>query len=157
MKFKDVLKAIIALIVLIVLAIGAGALLISIVRVFGDYTSSVEPTIVVAIISGLGAIIVNAISKHSERKSELLSNAKDKMAPSYVELLTAISCKDDKRISDAFDKYESVIAVNSSDDTYKEFLIMKEQYKATQSVDSKRFITAMRKEMRVSNKSNSKK
>ncbi len=157
MKFKDVLKAILALIILVALAVGAWMLLTSMVKVFGDYTSTVEPTIVVAIISGLGAIIVNAISKHSERKSEIFSKAKKKMASSYEEFLTAISSKDDEKITDAFDKYESVIAVNSSDDTYKEFLAMKEQYNSNKSFDSKRFITALRKEMKVSNKNNSKK
>lgn len=157
MKFKDVIKAIIALIILVALAIGAWALLTSMVKVFGDYTSTVEPTIVVAIISGLGAIVVNAISKHSERKSELFSKAKDKMAPSYEEFLTAIASKDNEKIEKAFEQYESVIAVNSSDDTYKEFLAMKEQYKANKNIEPKRFITALRKEMKVSNKSNSKK
>ena len=66
-------------------------------------------------------------------------------------------CMTREKIEKAFDQYESVIAVNSLDDTYKEFLAMKEQYKASKNIDSKRFITALRKEMKVSNKSNSKK
>lgn len=161
MKFKQILltaiKFILSLIFIIALILLGWSLLTSMIKVFGDYTSTVEPAIVVAIISGLGAIVVNAISKHSERKSELFSKAKDKMAPSYEEFLTAIASKDNEKIEKAFEQYESVIAVNSSDDTYKEFLALKEQYKANKSIDSKRFITALRKEMKVSNKSNSKK
>ena len=161
MKFKQILltaiKFILSLMFIIALILLGWSLLTSMIKVLGDYTSTVEPTIVVAIISGLGAIMVNAISKHSERKSELFSKAKDKMAPSYEEFLTAISSKDNKEIEKAFEQYESVIAVNSSDDTYKEFLAIKEQYKATKNIEPKRFITALRKEMKVSNKSNSKK
>lgn len=66
MKIKDFFKGIAALLFLIFLILLGWALLTSMIKVFGEYTSAVELTIVVAIISGLGAIIVNAISKHSE-------------------------------------------------------------------------------------------
>ena len=72
MKAKDFFKGLAALLFLIFLILLGWSLLTSMIKVFGDYTSTVEPTIVVAIISGFGAIIVNAISKHSERKVKSL-------------------------------------------------------------------------------------
>lgn len=161
MKFRKSLllaiKFILSLAFLIALIILGWTLLTSMIKVFGDYTSSVEPTIVVAFISGLGAIIVNAISKHSERKSELFSKSKDKMAPIYESFLAALLEMNEQRLNDAFGKYESAFAVNSSDETLKEFYEMKKQFKESKALDATRFIIAVRKEMKVSNKSNSKK
>ena len=78
MKAKDFFKGLAALGFLIFLIIFGWALFSSMVKVFGDYTSTVEPTIVVAIVSGLGAIIVNAISKNSERKNQAFMKSKEK-------------------------------------------------------------------------------
>lgn len=80
MKAKDFLKGLAALLFLIFIVMLGWALLTSMVKVFGDYTSTVEPTIVVAIISGLGAIVVNAISKNSERKNQVFMKSKEKMS-----------------------------------------------------------------------------
>lgn len=80
MRAKDFFKGLAALLFLIFLIMLGWSLLISMVKVFGDYASTVEPTIVVAIISGLGAIIVNAISKNSERKNQAFMKSKEKMA-----------------------------------------------------------------------------
>ena len=74
MKLKDAfitaLKFVLSLAFLVALVLLVWSLFTSMVKVFGDYTSTVEPTIVVAIISGLGAIIINAVSKNSERKNQ---------------------------------------------------------------------------------------
>lgn len=123
------------------------------IKVFGEYTSAVEPTIVVAIISGLGAIIVNAISKHSERKSQIFMKAKEKMTEFYESFLGELSSADsDDAIKSVFSKYKSVFAVNSSDDTYKEFLALESNYLTSKNTD--RLIVSIRNEMKLSNKKN---
>ena len=90
MKFKDVIKGIFAIFFLGALSILVWALFTTMVKTFGDYTSTVEPTIVVAILSGLGAIIVNAISKSSERKSQILMKSKEKMTEVYESFLSEL-------------------------------------------------------------------
>lgn len=51
-----------------------------------------------------------------------------------------------------FTKYQSVFAVNASDDTYKEFLALKE----SENKDASCLIVSMRNELRVSSKKNKK-
>ena len=50
------------------------------------------------------------------------------------------------------DKYESIFAVNSSDDTYKEFLLIKE----SENKVFTRLIISIRNELKLSNKKNKK-
>ena len=123
------------------------------VKVFGEYTSTVEPTIVVAIISGLGAIVVNAISKHIERKSQLFIKFKDKMTDTYESFLTELTAaSSDEDAKAVFIKYKSIFAINSSDDTYKEFLTTEHLYEKEKNVD--RLIISIRNDLRVSTKKN---
>lgn len=117
-----------------------------------NYTSTVEPTIVVAIISGLGAIIVNAISKHSERKSQIFVKSKEKMTEVYASFLNDLNAASAEETSAVFDKYQSAFAVNALDDTYKEFLVLKE----SDHKDCSRLITSIRNELKVSSKKNKK-
>ena len=128
------------------------ALFTSMINVFGEYTSTVEPTIVVAIISGLGAIIVNAISKHSERKNQVYIKSKEKMTEVYESFLADLNNASNEEIVAVFSKYQSTFAVNASDDVYKEFLLLKD----SQSKDDSRFITSIRNELKISNKKNKK-
>lgn len=79
-------------------------MLTSMVKVFGDYTSTVEPTIVVALISGLGAIIVNAISKNSERKNQAFIKSKEKMAEVYESFFTDFYSSSPEKIAEVFTK-----------------------------------------------------
>lgn len=153
MKAKDILKAIGALLILVALFVLGWALLTSMVAVFGDMTSSVEPTIVVAILSGLGAIIVNAISKSSDRKSQVFIKHKEKMVDIYESFLNELSAADTEgNIDLVFNKYKSVFAVNSSDDTYNEFLALESNYKTNKNTE--RLVISIRNEMKVSNKKN---
>lgn len=152
MKVKDFFKALAALCFLAFLIILGWALLTSMIKVFGDYTSTVEPTIVVAIISGLAAIIVNAVSKYSERKNQVLMKSKEKMAEIYESFLTDLNSAPAEEIVPIFDKYQSMFAVNASDDTYKEFLALKEH----KNKDISRLIVSIRNELKVSNKKNKK-
>lgn len=152
-KAKDFFKGLAALLFLLFLIILGWSLLTSMVKVFGDYTSTVEPTIVVAIISGLGAIIVNAISKYSERKSQIFMKSKEKMTGIYESFLNELSvANNDDAIKTVFGKYKSVFAVNSSDDTYKEFLALESNYSTDKNSD--RLIVSIRNEMKLSNKKN---
>ncbi len=157
MKIKNAIitaiKFVFSLLFIIAFAILVWALFTSMVKVFGDYTSSVEPTIIVAIISGLGAIVVNAISKNSERKNQMFSKTKEKMVDVYEAFLSELdSAKIDEDKKLVFDKFQSVFAVNSSDDTYKEFLALKEN----ENKDTTRFVTSLRNELKVSSKKNKK-
>lgn len=153
MKTKDVLKAIGALLILVALVMFGWSLLTSMVKVFGDATSSIEPTIVVALISGLGAIIVNAISKNSDRKSQVFIKQKEKMVDVYESFLNELSVADtEENIDLVFNKYKSVFAVNSSDDTYNEFLALENNYKTDKNTE--RLVISIRNEMKVSNKKN---
>ncbi len=157
MKIKNAIitaiKFVLSLLFIIALIMLIWALFTSMVKVFGDYTSSVEPTIIVAIISGLGAIIVNAISKNSERKNQMFAKTKEKMVDVYEAFLSELdSSKEDANKKLVFDKFQSVFAVNSSDDTYKEFLALKE----SENKDTTRFVTSLRNELKVSSKKNKK-
>lgn len=152
MKAKDFFKGLAALLFLIFLILLGWSLLTSMIKVFGDYTSTVEPTIVVAIISGLGAIIVNAVSKHSERKSQIFMKSKEKMTGVYESFLTDLNAASAEETSAVFDKYQSAFAVNALDDTYKEFLVLKE----SEHKDCSRLITSIRNELKVSSKKNKK-
>ena len=152
MKAKDFLKGIAALMFLIFLIILGWALFTSMVKVFGDYTSTVEPTIVVAIISGLGAIIVNAVSKSSERKNEAFIKSKEKMVEVYEAFLNDFSGATDDEKSLVFKKYDNLFAVNASDDTYNEFIVLKN----SENKDATRLIISIRNELKVSNKKNKK-
>lgn len=152
MKAKDFFKGLAALGFLIFLIVFGWALFSSMVKVFGDYTSTVEPTIVVAIISGLGAIIVNAISKHSERKNQVFVKSKEKMTEVYESFLTEFNNASPERTAAVFTKYQSAFSVNASDDTYKEFLALKE----SNSKDASRLIVSIRNELKMSNKKNKK-
>lgn len=152
MKAKDFLKGLAALVFLIFLIILGWALFTSMVKVFGDYTSTVEPTIVVAIISGLGAIIINAVSKSSERKNEAFMKSKEKMIKVYEAFLNDLSEATDEEKSSIFKKYDSQFAVNASDDTYNEFIALKN----SENKDATRLIVSIRNELKVSNKKNKK-
>ncbi len=154
MKIKNAIitaiKFVLSLLFIIALILLIWALFTSMVK---DYTSSVEPTIIVAIISGLGAIIVNAISKNSERKNQMFAKTKEKMVDVYEAFLSELdSSKEDANKKLVFDKFQSVFAVNSSDDTYKEFLALKE----SENKDTTRFVTSLRNELKVSSKKNKK-
>lgn len=153
MKLKDFAKAILALVFLAFFISLVWVLFTSMIKVFGDSTSTVEPTVIVAIISGLGAIIVNAISKNSDRKSQLLMKTKDKMVSVYEDFLKELSeAKTDDDKKTVMEKYQSVFAVNSSDETYSEFLALKK----SNQTNTERIIIAIRKELKVSTKNNSK-
>lgn len=152
MKAKDFFKGLAALGFLIFLIIFGWALFSSMVKVFGDYTSTVEPTIVVAIISGLGAIIVNAVSKSSERKNVAFMKSKEKMVEVYEAFLNDFSGATDDEKSLVFKKYDNLFAVNASDDTYNEFVALKN----SENKDATRLIISIRNELKVSNKKNKK-
>ena len=152
MKAKDFFKGLAALGFIIFLIIFGWALFSSMVKVFGDYTSTVEPTIVVAIVSGLGAIIVNAISKHSERKNQVFAKSKEKMTEVYESFLTEFNNASAEETIAVFTKYQSAFSVNASDDTYNEFLALKE----SNSQDASRLIVSIRNELKVSSKKNKK-
>ena len=129
MKFKDAfitaLKFVLSLAFLVALVLLGWSLFTSMVKVFGDYTSTVEPTIVVAIVSGLGAIIVNAISKHSERKNQVFVKSKEKMVEVYESFLKELADASNEEKSAVLAKYDNLFAVNASDDTYNEFIALK--------------------------------
>ena len=156
MKFKNAfitaLKFVLSLAFLVALVLLGWSLFTSMVKVFGDYTSTVEPTIVVAIVSGLGAIIVNAISKHSERKNQVFVKSKEKMTAVYESFLTEFNNSSAEETTAVFTKYQSAFSVNASDDTYKEFLALKE----SNSQDASRLIVSIRNELKVSSKKNKK-
>ena len=152
MKAKDFLKGLAALVFLIFLIVLGWALFTSMVKVFGDYTSTVEPTIVVAIISGLGAIIVNAVSKSSERKNIAFMKSKEKMVEVYEAFLNDFSGATDDEKSLVFKKYDNLFAVNASDDTYNEFIALKN----SENKDEARLIVSIRNELKVSSKKNKK-
>ena len=152
MKFKDVIKGIFGIFFLGALGILVWSLFTAMVKTFGDYTSSVEPTIVVAIVSGLGAIIVNAISKNSERKSQIFMKSKEKMVEVYEAFLNDLSEATDDEKSAIFKKYDSLFAVNASDDTYNEFIALKN----AENKNTTRLIVSIRNELKVSSKKNKK-
>ena len=152
MKAKDFFKGLAALLFLIFLIIFGWALFSSMVKVFGDYTSTVEPTIVVAIISGLGAIIVNAVSKSSERKNQSFMKSKEKMIEVYENFLKELTDAPNEEKSALLAKYDSLFAVNASDDTYNEFIALKN----SENKDATRLIVSIRNELKVSNKKNKK-
>ena len=157
MKANDFFKGILALLIIVFLILLGWSLFTSMIKVFGEYTSTVEPTIVVAIISGLGAIIVNAISKNSERKNQIFMKSKEKMTEVYETVLKEfLDAGSEQQINDVFKKNQSIFAVNSSDDTYKEFLNAKVQYETKKQLDISRLITSIRKEIKISNKINKK-
>ena len=118
MKFKNILitalKFIFSLVFLIALIMVAWSLFTSMVKVFGDQTKTVEPTIAVAIISALGAIIVNAISKHSERKNQEFIRTKEKMTKEYELFLKDFNESTEEKRKDILLKFHSTFAVNSS-------------------------------------------
>lgn len=152
MKVKDFFKGLFALCFLIFLIVLGWAMFTSMVKVFGEYTSAIEPTIVVAIVSGLGAIIVNAIAKVSERKSQAFAIAKEKMTAVYESFLNDLDNTPIAEVASVFTKYQSLFAVNASDDTYQEFMTLKN----SESKDPSRLIVSMRNELKVSNKKNKK-
>ena len=149
---SKMINFILSLLFIIALIVLAWTLFTSMVKVFGDQTKSIEPTIVVAIVSGLGAIIVNAISKHSERKNEVFIKSKEKMAEIYESFLNDYNKASSEESIVVINKYESVFAVNASDDTYNEFLSLKNN----ENKDTTRLIVSIRNEMKVSNKKNKK-
>ena len=152
MKVKDFFKGLLALCFLIVLVLLGWAMFTSMVKVFGEYTSAIEPTIVVAIVSGLGAIIVNAIAKVSERKNQAFTITKEKMTAVYESFLTELDGTPTAEDASVFAKYQSLFAVNASDDTYQEFLVLKD----SENKDPSRLIVSMRNELKISNKKNKK-
>ena len=152
MKIKDFFKGVAAIGFLVVLLLLSWAIFTSMVKVFGDYTSSVEPTIVVAILSGLCAIIVNAISKNSERKNEAFTKAKDKMGKVYEAFLKDFSDAPNEAKNSVLAKYDNIFAVNASDNTYNEFIVLKN----AENKDTTRLIISIRNELKVSNKKNKK-
>ena len=156
MKFKSAvitaIKFILSLVFIIMLILLAWSLLTSMVKVFGDQTKSVEPTIVVAIISGLGAIIVNAVSKSSERKNQAFMKSKEKMVEVYESFLKELADAPNEEISAVLAKYDSLFAVNASDDTYNEFVALKN----SKNKDATRLIISIRNELKVSSKKNKK-
>lgn len=156
MKFKDAfitaLKFVLSLAFLVALVLLGWSLFTSMVKVFGDYTSTVEPTIVVAIVSGLGAIIVNAISKHSERKNQVFVKSKEKMVEVYESFLKELADASNEEKSAVLAKYDNLFAVNASDDTYNEFIALKN----SENKDAARLIVSIRNELKVSSKKNKK-
>ena len=156
MKLKDTfitaLKFVLSLVFLIALVLLGWSLFTSMVKVFGDYTSTVEPTVVVAIVSGLGAIIVNAISKHSERKNQVFVKSKEKMVEVYESFLKELADASNEEKSAVLAKYDNLFAVNASDDTYNEFIALKN----SENKDVARLIVSIRNELKVSNKKNKK-
>ena len=156
MKFKSevitAIKFMLSLVFIIMLILLAWSLLTSMVKVFGDQTKSVEPTIVVAIISGLGAIIVNAVSKSSERKNQAFMKSKEKMVEVYENFLEELADASNEEKSSIFKKYDSQFAVNASDDTYNEFIALKN----SENKDATRLIVSIRNELKVSSKKNKK-
>ena len=156
MKFKDAfitaLKFVLSLAFLVALVLLGWSLFTSMVKVFGDYTSTVEPTIVVAIVSGLGAIIVNAISKHSERKNQVFVKSKEKMVEVYESFLKELADASNEEKSAVLAKYDNLFAVNASDDTYNEFIALKN----SENKDVARLIVSIRNELKVSSKKNKK-
>lgn len=156
MKLKSAvitaIKFILSLVFIIMLILLAWSLLTSMVKVFGDQTKSVEPTIVVAIISGLGAIIVNAVSKSSERKNQAFMKSKEKMVEVYENFLKELADASNEDKSAVLAKYDSLFAVNASDDTYNEFVVLKN----SENKDATRLIISIRNELKVSNKKNKK-
>lgn len=156
MKFKNAVittfKTLISLTFLIIFVLLVWSLFTSMVKIFGDYTSTVEPTIVVAIISGLGAIIVNAFSKSSERKSETFIKSKEKMVKVYEDFLKDFNEISDNEKSTVLSKYENLFAINASDDTYNEFIALKNK----EIKDITRLIVSIRNELKISNKKNKK-
>ena len=152
MKLKDIFKTVLSLIILVMLLICAWVLLTSMIKVFGDYPSSVEPTIVVAILSGVVAIIVNAVSKGVERNGSLLLKKKEKLVPAYEEFLRAASsAKTDEEFRGVCATYEAIFAVNASDETYLEFMTIKN---SKVPVDLTQFIALLRRELKVGRKTN---
>lgn len=156
MKFKNAVittfKTLISLTFLIIFVLLVWSLFTSMVKIFGDYTSTVEPTIVVAIISGLGAIIVNAVSKSSERKNETFMKSKEKMVKVYEDFLKDFNEISDNEKSTVLSKYENLFAINASDDTYNEFIALKNK----EIKDTTRLIVSIRNELKISNKKNKK-
>lgn len=156
MKLKDAfitaLKFVLSLAFLGALVLLGWSLFTSMVKVFGDYTSTVEPTIVVAIISGLCAIIVNAILKHSERKNQIFVKSKEKMVEVYETFLKEFSNAPKDEKSTVLAKYDSLFAVNASDNTYNEFIALKN----SENKDVTRLIVSVRNELKVSSKKNKK-
>ena len=156
MKFKDAfitaLKFVLSLAFLVALVLLGWSLFTSMVKVFGDYTSTVEPTIVVAIVSGLGAIIVNAISKHSERKNQVFVKSKEKMVEVYESFLKELADASNEEKSAVLAKYDNLFAVNASDDTYNEFIALKN----AENKNTTRLIVSIRNELKVSSKKNKK-
>ena len=156
MKLKSAvitaIKFILSLVFIIMLILLAWSLLTSMVKVFGDQTKSVEPTIVVAIISGLGAIIVNAVSKSSERKNQAFMKSKEKMVEVYENFLKELADASNEEKSAVLAKYDNLFAVNASDDTYNEFIALKN----SENKDATRLIISIRNELKVSNKKNKK-
>ena len=152
MKIKEFFKGIAALAFLIALILLAWSLFTSMVKVFGDYTSSVEPTIVVAIVSGLGAFIVNAISKNSERKNQVFMKNKDKMTEVYETFLKELSDASAEEKSLVLARYDSLFAVNATDNTYNEFIALKN----SDDKDTARLVVAIRNELKISNQKNKK-
>lgn len=154
MKFKSAvitaIKFILSLVFIVTLIVLAWSLLTSMVKIFGDQTKSVEPTIVVAIISGLGAIIVNAISKNSERKNQILMKSKEKMVEVYETFLKEFSDAPNEAKNSVLTRYDNIFAVNSSDDTYNEFIALKN----SENKDVTRLIVSIRHELKVSGKKN---
>ena len=152
MKFKDIIKGILGIFFLGWLGILVWALFMAMVKTFGEYTSTVEPTIVVAIISGLGAIIVNAISKSSERKGQAFIKSKEKMVEVYESFLNDFNGVSNEEKSAVIKKYDNLFAVNASDDTYNEFIALKN----AENKDSTRLVISIRNELKVSSKKNKK-
>lgn len=152
MKFKDIIRGILGIFLLAWLFILVLALFTAMVKTFGEHTSTVEPTIVVAIISGLGAIIVNAISKSSERKGQAFIKSKEKMVEVYEAFFNDFNSVSDEERSAVLKKYESLFAVNASDDTYNEFIALK----SADTKDTTRLIISIRNELKVSSKKNKK-
>ena len=152
MKFKKILNAIASLVFLVFFIMLVWGLFTSMVKVFGDYTSTVEPTIVVAIVSGLVAIIVNAVSKHGERKNQVFMKSKEKMTEVYESFLKDFEDASAEEVVTVFEKYESVFAVNASDDTYTEFLALR----TGKEKNTTRLIVSIRNELKVSSKKNKK-
>lgn len=130
----------------------AWSLLTSMVKVFGDQTKSVEPTIVVAIISGLGAIIINAVLKSSERKNQAFMKSKEKMVEVYENFLKELADASNEEKSAVLAKYDNLFAVNAFDDTYNEFIALKN----SENKDVARLIVSIRNELKISNKKNKK-
>jgi len=146
-----IIKTILSLAFIVTLIVLVWALFTAMVKSFGEFTSSIEPTIVVAILSGLFAIIVNAVSKTIERKGTEFAAQKSKMCEIYEAFLHELyNIQNESKVSELLKEYHHKFAVNSSDLVYDAFIAMSDDFEKSKKLNSDMLIKEIRKELRVS-------